>query len=52
MLNGLIAKLLGDGTSKQVGVTIQTTPDPAAGDKVEEVIELEGDSYESFDETV
>ena len=51
-LKGQTIKLTGDGTSKQVGVVVQTTPDPASGDKVEDVIEIKGDSYEYFVETM
>ena len=51
-LKGAILKLLGDGTSKQVGVVVQTTPDPAPGGKVEDVIEIKGDSYDYFTETM
>jgi hypothetical protein len=51
-LKGKIIKLLGDGTSKQVGVVVQTTPDPAGGDKVEDVVEIKGDSYDYFVETM
>jgi hypothetical protein len=52
MLQGAILKVIGDGTSKQVGVTIQTSPDPAKGDQIDEVIEIKGDSYDAFDETM
>ena len=50
-LHGVVVKLLGNGT-KGAGIVFQTTPDPAAGDMLKDVVEITGDSYDYFAETM